>query len=81
MRPNVPQKQNRAGRVKTYVELDGEELDVVVHWESTPPEPDVNWPGSFDVTSVRCEVRGEVLDSLLDEEFDSLRDRVMELVR
>jgi len=60
----------------TYVEVDGVEFDGVhVHVDQSPAEPDVNWPGGFDVYSIMHD--GEEIYSLVsDEEINSLEERL-----
>ena len=72
-------KQEWSGEYDTYVEHDGTEFDVKVHWEASPAEPDVNWPGSFEVTSVWYEDEGDIIDDLSAAELADLTERMQEL--
>jgi hypothetical protein len=63
----------------TYCEIDGVEHDPVeVYVDASPAEPDVNWGGSFDVTSVM--VKGpnhrDLMPEMTDEEIESLTERL-----
>ena len=62
----------------TYVEVDGEELDgCKVYYDSSPPEPDVGWPGGLDIEGV--EYKGEdITGKVSSEEMESLHQRTDE---
>jgi hypothetical protein len=60
----------------TYCEIDGVEHDPVeVYVDASPAEPDVNWGGSFDVTSVTAKGR-DLMESMTDAEIESLTERL-----
>jgi hypothetical protein len=60
----------------TYVEIDGVEHDPAeVYVDASPAEPDVNWGGSFDVTSVTSKGR-DLMESMTDAEIESLTERL-----
>ena len=61
----------------TYVELDGEELDVEVNYDASPAEPDVNWPGGLDIESVIYQGK-DIFGRLTAEEVDNLLERTSE---
>ena len=61
----------------TYVELDGEELDVEVNYDASPAEPDVNWPGGLDIESVIYQGK-DIFGKLTKEEVDNLLERTSE---
>ena len=67
-----PRKQDNSGKFHTTVEIDGFEHDVAVFWESSPPEPDVNWPGGLEITAVFHEDNGCLMDELSDEQITAL---------
>ena len=62
----------------TYAEIDEVELDVMVFYNTSPAEPDVNWGGSCDVTGVYFEDEGCMMEAMSDEEIDTLEQRVLE---
>lgn len=35
-----------------YAEYNGEEIDVTIHFSTSPPEPDVNWGGGVEIECV-----------------------------
>jgi len=49
--------------------------DVEVIYETSPPEPDVNWPGGCDVLSVTWGEQ-ELLDDMTSREVDELIDQI-----
>lgn len=60
----------------TFVEVDEQELDpCTVNYESSPAEPDVNWPGDMKVLSV---IHGgvDVFKQMSARERDHLLDRL-----
>ena len=64
--------------VWTYVEVGGEELEPVQVWyDSSPPEPDVNWPGGFEVECVEHQGK-DITGNISDAELESLRIRVLD---
>ena len=61
----------------TYVEIDGEELEVTVEYEVSPAEPDVNFAGSLDLCAV-LHGKEDLIDKISSEETDRLVERVSE---
>ena len=49
--------------------------DVEVIYETSPPEPEVNWPGGCDVLSVTWGEQ-ELLDDMTSREVDEVIDRI-----
>ena len=63
---------------KTYVEIDGEEWDVVVNYYSSPDEPDVNSEGGVEIESVLwCPTHRCVLSEMSSGEQDALQERLV----
>ena len=62
----------------TYVEVCGVEFNDAHVWvDSSPAEPDVNWPGSFEITGV--ERNGEdIMGLMTDAEIESMTQRLYE---
>ena len=79
MRYRKPKFQYGDGEAKTWCTVDEVEFDVLVTWESSPEEKDVNWPGSFEITGVYLEDQGCILDKLSNEELDDLTMRMQEI--
>ena len=48
-----------------------------ISWEATPPEPDVNWPGSLEITSVLFG-KVELIDYLSDHDIEEMQREVQE---
>ena len=63
---------------ETYCEIGGVECDVLVHYHSSPAEPDVNWPGGVDVQGVYFEDQGCLLTEMTDDEIEQLTMRLNE---
>ena len=67
-------KRNTSGELKTWAIIDGVERDVLVCWENSPPEPDVNWAGGLIIDCVVCD--GDfVTEELSEAETAVLLDR------
>ena len=49
--------------------------DVVVMYETSPPEPDVNWAGGCDINAV-CFGDRDLLDDMTSREVDELVDHI-----
>ena len=63
----------------TYAEIDGVEQDsVTVMYNTSPAEPDVNWPGSCEVTGIYFEDYGDVMGQMTDDEIEQVQLRVEE---
>jgi len=68
-----------SGATKTWANVNGEELTIVAYWDSSPPESDVDWPGSFEVTGVDIEKPGGrvgVAEQMTNEELEELKERL-----
>ena len=61
----------------TYLELEGVENEVRVHYESSPDEPDVNYFGGVEINSVIL-MGWDVLWLMNEAERDALYQRVYE---
>lgn len=60
----------------TTIEIDDVELDPVkVYYESSPPEPDVNWAGGLEILSVIYQDE-DVMPKMSEKEIDALHDRL-----
>jgi hypothetical protein len=66
--------------VDTWVEIDGVEMDVLVHYRISPAEPDVNWAGDLEIQGVYYEDHGNIEDQIEDKEFNELVERVSNLL-
>ncbi len=44
-------KRDTSGELKTWAIIDGVEQDVCVYWESSNPEPDVDWAGGLVINA------------------------------
>jgi hypothetical protein len=64
-------------KTKTFCDLNGEELDVLVYFDASGPEPDVNWPGDFEITTVMAGMR-DITDLITPAEMEQLEMRVKE---
>jgi hypothetical protein len=53
------------------------ELPINISWEATPPEPDVNWPGSLEITSVLFS-KVELIGYLSDQHIEEMQREVQE---
>ena len=64
--------------IETFATIDGVDYNTVeVYWEATPAEPDVNWPGSFEVNSVTV-CGKEMVNCMTGDELDDLTKRLYE---
>jgi len=63
----------------TYVELDGEELDVEVNYDASPAEPSVGFGGDLEIESVIYQGK-DIFDRLTKEEVDNLLERTDEWI-
>ena len=62
----------------TYVTVNDVELDVCVHYYTSPAEPDVNWGGGVDITGIFFEDEGDITAKVSESEIESLYQRVEE---
>ena len=69
----------RTPTLNTWVELGDQELDVVVEYEVSPPEPDVNYGGGVDITSVLTRDGTEIVERLSERQIADLVDQVGEV--
>ena len=60
---------------KTYVEVNDVELDVVVFYDTSPAEPDVNWGGDLNINCVESEGK-DVWSQMSVEARNDLIERV-----
>ena len=67
-----------AQRLQTYCEIQGIEQDVLACYDTSPAEPDVNWPGGLDLTAVIFEDEGCVMSHMTEEEVSELESRLDE---
>ena len=59
----------------TYCLCDGEDMNHVNVWvDSSPAEPDVNWHGSFEVTSVELLDGTSIMGRMSDKEIFDLEE-------
>jgi len=65
-------KFQSSGEYQSFIEL-----PIILSWEATPPEPDVNWPGSLEITSVLFG-RAELIDYLSDQDIEEMQREVQE---
>ena len=65
-------KFQSSGEYQSFIEL-----PINISWEATPPEPDVNWPGSLEITSVLFG-RAELIDYLSDQDIEEMQREVQE---
>jgi len=71
-------KRKLPSYISTYVSVgDMEYNDVTVWFDSSPPEPDVGWPGGFDLERVMLGDR-DLMGEMTDRELDDLSMRVQE---
>ena len=69
-----------SGKLDTYVEVDGFEYrNVTVYYDESPAEPDVNWAGGFEITSIMYQEQ-DLLSSLPPGELALFSERVQEEV-
>ena len=78
MRPHMKPKIKYGDQyLDTYLELEGVENDVRVHYESSPDEPENNFYGGVEIISVM--LKGwDVLGLMNEAERDDLYQRVTE---
>jgi hypothetical protein len=67
-----------SGQWVTWCEVQGVECDVVVSFDASPPEPDVNWGGDLALTEVSLKTGGSVINEMTEPEFEALQERVDE---
>jgi hypothetical protein len=67
-----------SGQWVTWCEVLGAEVDVIVTYDASPPEADVNWPGDLDLTEVSLTTGGSVINEMTEPEFEALQERVDE---
>jgi hypothetical protein len=75
-------------QVETSVEVDGVEFDVILNYETSPEERDVNWPGGLDLRAVMLngfDVIGLMSDSeraaaeqLCEDDMNAYCEMIME---
>ena len=65
-------KFQSSGEYQSFIDL-----PVTLSWEATAPEPDVNWPGSLEITSVLFG-RAELIDYLSDQDIEEMQREVQE---
>ena len=71
-------KRKLPSYISTYVSVgDMEYNDVTVWFDSSPPEPDVGWPGGFDLERVMLGDR-DLMGEMTDRELDDLSMRIQE---
>ena len=67
------QKRYGSDEWETELEIGDIEHSVVVHFETSAPEPSVNWPGNLDITDVVMANSGRsVFGELTAEMFEQL---------
>ena len=71
--------------IDTYCEVDEQELDVRVEYDSSPPEPGVNWGGDFEIVGVFPFMAGKAVKTdmqgvMSDAELAWLAEHVQELL-
>ena len=79
MRSTLNTRKKMPNYVNTYTELDGEEVYVKVYFDSSPAEPDVGWPGGFELECVELLDGTEIIEKLEPAELESLSMRVQEM--
>ena len=60
---------------KTYAEVAEVERDVIVYYDTSPAEPDVNWGGDLNIQSVECDGK-DVWSQMSTEERNDLLERL-----
>jgi hypothetical protein len=71
-------KRKLPSYVVTYAVVDDREYDnVKVHFDASPAEPDVGWPGGFEL---ECAMHNghNLMEDMTDREIDDLSMRVQE---
>ena len=64
--------------ISTYASVGDRDYDNVTVWfDSSPPEPDVGWPGGFDLERVMLGDR-DLMGEMTDRELDDLSMRIQE---
>ena len=69
-------KQQWSGEVGTFGEVQGTEMDLCVYYEASPAEPDVNWPGDFQLISAINDAGVNMIDLMTEYELEQLSLRV-----
>ncbi len=54
------------------------EIDVTVEYETSPAEPDVNWPGDLTICAIIDKESGNTIENVSSKEMENLIDRVTE---
>lgn len=73
-----PRRRKVPSYIFTYVSVgDVEHDNVQVHFDSSPPEPDVNWPGGFELECAMLNGH-DLMEDMTDEEIEQLSMRVQE---
>ena len=63
----------------TSVEVDDVEYAVEVHYESSAPEPDVNWAGGVEIESVIHHTSDlDLTDRLSEDQLDAIAQEIVE---
>jgi len=71
-------KRKLPSYISTYVSVGDRDYDNVTVWfDSSPPEPDVGWPGGFDLERVMLGDR-DLMGEMTDRELDDLSMRIQE---
>lgn len=73
----MAQRPRAIPRINTYVEINGEEENISVELEYSPPEPDVNFAGGIEIVGVWCEDT-EVSGQLTEQAFEDLEQRMVD---
>lgn len=67
------QKRYGSDEWETELEIGDIEYSVVVHFETSEPEPSVNWPGNLDITDVVLAETGKsIFGEINSEMFEQL---------
>ena len=84
MRPRIKKQKLGSDYMDTYVAVvptkqnPFDELDPVrVYFNSSPAEPDVNWPGGLEIESIEYEGK-DITAQVEGAELDSLAERIEE---
>ena len=59
----------------TWEDPQGNEHEVRVFYDISPPEPDVNWPGDLEIYAVVIE-DDNIIDEISDEWLDLIKDQI-----
>ena len=65
-------RKRDATEFETCVEVDEVEFEVTVHYETQPPEPDVNVAGGTEINSVITQAGEDITDKLSEGQLESL---------